>query len=598
MPGRPANALSSRVMLASGIHAQPGVYALLIGSGVSRAAGIPTGWEIVKHLVQKAAAADQPGDAESHALAAEDPEAWWAAYGDGSPLGYSSLLAAIAPSSAARQGLLKEYFVASRADREAGLKTPTPAHRAVADLVRGGWVRLVITTNFDTLLEQALDTVGASYQRITRPEQIGASTPLAHADATVVKLHGDWTDLEFRNTIDELDAYPEAWVDLLEQVFHEYGLLVSGWSAEWDRALVRALESTPRRYPLYWDSRSSRGDAARDLVNRHGGQVIASASADELFTELMESVDSLQRLAQPPLTTAMAIARLKRILPDPLRRIELRDLILDGVKQVASSLAGAAPNTARDSAVMSAYLDRMLEETKPLLALLVHGVRYDDGTYTELWVEALQSLMNKPQPQPKALVQTVDELNQYPSLLALRAMSIEAVRQRKDDVMIALLTIPRWTNPFYPHRSPYAADVLHTQNVIDSQFANSLARSKGKAVQYPSSYLLKAALRDFFQSYGVEEPEYGDLCDDVEFRTGLVQHLLARDKSKERAYYLPPNWGEFLLRRAGWQVTPEDRFREDYSRRDSAAWDRFFEPTSLDSTLRAYQEFFRDSTNW
>lgn len=35
----------------------PGTYALLLGSGVSRAAGIPTGWEVTLDLVRKAAVA-------------------------------------------------------------------------------------------------------------------------------------------------------------------------------------------------------------------------------------------------------------------------------------------------------------------------------------------------------------------------------------------------------------------------------------------------------------------------------------------------------------------------------------------------------------
>ena len=63
--------------------------------------------------------------------------------------------------------------------------------------------------------------------------------PLTHAKATVIKLHGDWTNLESRNAIDELSEYPNEWEDLLTRVFNEYGLLVSGWSAEWDKALVR-----------------------------------------------------------------------------------------------------------------------------------------------------------------------------------------------------------------------------------------------------------------------------------------------------------------------------------------------------------------------
>ena len=42
--------------LAFSIQTNPGVYALLLGSGVSRSAGIPTGWEIVMDLLGKLAA--------------------------------------------------------------------------------------------------------------------------------------------------------------------------------------------------------------------------------------------------------------------------------------------------------------------------------------------------------------------------------------------------------------------------------------------------------------------------------------------------------------------------------------------------------------
>ncbi len=37
------------------VHYNKGVYALLIGSGVSRSAGIPTGWEVVEDLIRKLA---------------------------------------------------------------------------------------------------------------------------------------------------------------------------------------------------------------------------------------------------------------------------------------------------------------------------------------------------------------------------------------------------------------------------------------------------------------------------------------------------------------------------------------------------------------
>ena len=37
--------------LALSLASNPGAYVLLLGSGVSRAAGIPTGWEVVEALI-------------------------------------------------------------------------------------------------------------------------------------------------------------------------------------------------------------------------------------------------------------------------------------------------------------------------------------------------------------------------------------------------------------------------------------------------------------------------------------------------------------------------------------------------------------------
>ncbi|XWO28790.1 SIR2 family protein [Rhodococcus sp. BGS-1C] len=292
----PKNALSPRAMLSMAMHAQPGVYALLLGSGISTSAGIPTGWGVVKSLVSKLATAENPDDSESHVLAAEDPEAWWSTHA-GSELGYSSLLAEAAPSASARQELLREYFVATEEEREEGNKVPGPAHTAVAELVKRGTVRVILTTNFDQLIEQALDAAGVETQVISRADALKGMTPLAHAAVTVIKLHGDYTELDTRNTLDELTTYPEQWMDLLHQVFTEFGLVISGWSGEWDKALVAALEAAPRRYPLYWDSRSAKGHGARQLPTALHGHQVPASSADQLFSELASSIDALDRLA-------------------------------------------------------------------------------------------------------------------------------------------------------------------------------------------------------------------------------------------------------------------------------------------------------------
>jgi SIR2-like domain len=581
----PSNALSARVMLAAAIHAQPGVYAVLLGSGVSRAAGIPTGWEIVQHLVQKAAVAEHPDDPDSHALATGDPEGWWAAHGEG-PLGYSSLLAAIAPSSAARQGLLKEYFLAADDDREAGLKIPTAAHRAIAGLVKAGFVKVIVTTNFDTLIEQALDAAGVAYQRISRPEQISATTPLAHADASVIKVHGDWTDLEFRNTIDELDQYPQPWIDLLTQVCNEYGLVISGWSAEWDKALVHVLESTARRYPLYWDSRSSKKTAARDLLAQHGGHVIDADSADELFSSLTASLDALQRLAEPPLTTAIAIARLKRTLPDPIRRIELYDLIRAKTDDVIAALS-TVPASAPTYQDIDNALDQLLEATKPLLALLIHGVRHDiHRDHASLWVGALQRLLDG-----RGFVSQVviDALLHYPALLALRTMSIVTINEGRDGFLVELLTRPRWTDPYGRRGPANAAEVLHINRALDGDMINKLPRWGGTSWLYPQSHFLKTVLQEVVTENGVETTRYEQLCDDVEYRTGLVQLLTATGTPR-------PNMGE-VASGPSWDAAErpraENRFRDALASAGEGAWTPLLGDDSLDDVLKRYREILK-----
>jgi hypothetical protein len=58
--------------LAFSVHSGPGVYAVLLGSGVSPAASISTGWEVALDLISKLAATSGASD-EAEA----DPAAWF-----------------------------------------------------------------------------------------------------------------------------------------------------------------------------------------------------------------------------------------------------------------------------------------------------------------------------------------------------------------------------------------------------------------------------------------------------------------------------------------------------------------------------------------
>lgn len=499
--------------------------------------------------------------------------------------GYSQILESLAPtSSAARQGYLEQYFVASEDDREAGRKRPTAAHLAIAELVRDGWIRVILTTNFDRLMEQALESAGVAFQVVQRPGDVAGMKPLTHAKATVIKLHGDWTDLESRNTIDELSEYPDEWVGLLTRVFNENGLLVSGWSAEWDKALVRVLAATPRRYPLYWDSRSSTKADARSLLEQHGGHVIETPSADELFNDLLAGLEALQKLAEPPLTTAMAIARLKRALPDPVRRIELHDLIRGRAEDATTSL-GAILSTALGGEV-GEFLDSMFDVTRPLLSLLAQGARYDDGTHTNLWIQTLQWLMEARPPQANAILH-------YPALLALRVMSTEAVSRANDRLLVVLLTQPRWRENPRRSKAITAAEALNINRVVAPDLVDKHPMSQSTRWRYKASHLLRAVLAGFFADIGIVDSRYEMLCDDVEYRTGLVQHILGEH----------PNFGEFVSD-GHWEhlsnnwddqaPLAEMRFRDDISRVGTDAWTGLLGETPLDDVLANYRSVLVD----
>lgn len=83
--------------MALNVHSSPGVYALLLGAGISIASGVETGWGVVKDIVGKVAAVRDPDNPDARAEAMADPEKWWEA-NTREPLGYSALGGGVQPA--------------------------------------------------------------------------------------------------------------------------------------------------------------------------------------------------------------------------------------------------------------------------------------------------------------------------------------------------------------------------------------------------------------------------------------------------------------------------------------------------------------------
>jgi hypothetical protein len=254
---------------------------LLLGSGVSRAAGMPTGWDVTLDLVGKLSSA--VGEAEE---ARPDLAGW---YGEkyGEEPNYSGVLDKLTGSPADRCQLLESYFEPDEEDREEGSKLPTEAHGAIARLAAKDYVRVILTTNFDKLIERALEAEGVAPIVVSTGPAAAGATPLQHNRCTVIKVHGDYLDADVKNTPEELAKYHPSMDALLDKVFDEYGLVVCGWSGDYDTALREALKrSRSRRFTTYWASRGEPGETAREIVEFVRGRFSPSRTPTRFFESL------------------------------------------------------------------------------------------------------------------------------------------------------------------------------------------------------------------------------------------------------------------------------------------------------------------------
>ncbi|PUE62783.1 hypothetical protein B9Z45_02970 [Limnohabitans sp. 2KL-17] len=311
-----------------------GVFAVLLGSGLSRSAEIPTGWEITLDLVRKVAKVQGVADQADWAK--------WYTTTTGKEPNYSDLLEQIASTPGERRSILHSYIEPNEDEREQGKKVPTPAHHAIAALVRGGFIRVIITTNFDRLMENALREQGIEPTVVASKDALKGAEPLTHSQCYLVKLHGDYKDARILNTDSELSAYPPSYKKLLDRIFDEHGLIVCGWSGEWDHALRSAFLRAPnRRYPVYWALRGEAGEGAQALIRHRAAKQVAINGADDFFKGLQQRVETLtQSQRQNPLSMDLLISSTKRYLSKPEYRIQLDDLFADESNRLMNQLDG------------------------------------------------------------------------------------------------------------------------------------------------------------------------------------------------------------------------------------------------------------------
>ena len=383
VPGMPVKISSEDQLLtvAFSLHSNPGAYALLLGAGVSASSGIPTAWGVLEDLVGRAA--------ELRGADTDDAVHWYEEQFGHFPT-YEGVLERIAPTQLERQRVLRGFFERTADDVDAGRKTPTAAHQSVARLVRAGAVRVIVTLNFDHLIEQALRAEGIEPTVIASPADIDGMAPLHTLDCCVIHLHGDYLNpASMLNTVAELGAYQPSTAQLLRRVLEDYGLIIAGWSSRYDPALRDAIAAHyPNRFTLTWFEPAPPSEEATILRTLKNG-VLVSEDADTGFGRLADGVAALtSRRARHPLTIPVAVETAKRELSGRAVAIGLHDTLrteLDALHRLPEfHLADYQTHTD-----YRGLLGRVEEGTRLSAALIATLSYWGDARTDRWWIDEL-----------------------------------------------------------------------------------------------------------------------------------------------------------------------------------------------------------------
>ena len=502
--------------LAFGTHSNKGVYALLLGSGVSRGAEIPTGWEIVLDLIRKLAVL-QSEDCEPN------PVEWYTKKYKKAPT-YSDILDALAPTQAERQALLKKYFEPSEEEREEGKKTPTDSHKAIAELVSKGYIKVILTTNFDRLTEQALEEAGIVPKVISSIDDMKGALPVAHTKCTIIKLHGDYLDTRIRNTEGELSHYDKSMDEFLDKIIDEYGFIICGWSAEWDEALRNAfLRSKNRRFTTYFTSRGKPGEKAEKLISARSAKIIKIKSANQFFVELNEKLNALDEYSTPhPLSVKIAIASAKKYLADDRHNIRLHDLYNQTTEELYSKISdesfkcqkpGGAPWAIEEFKKRVKKYEGLIEIPQ---ALLITGCYWGNSTHVGLFQKMLQRLASY---QDDNGFNILRNLQLYPALILLYSGGIAALAGKQYSTLVKLL---KETIRVRNRKKSPLIHYVFPAHVVESTHANEYIIGSGSRRHTPMSDHLFEILREPLREIIADDDEFMYYFDYFEYILALA----------------------------------------------------------------------------
>lgn len=427
--------------LAFTLHATKGVYAVLLGAGASMGAQMPTAWQIVLDLIRKEAGAPL-----NDATDVEVEE--WYAQTKGKAAEYSDVVTSSAPTPETQRALLTSYFEPTPTQRANEQKVPSAAHQALAQLAKAGHVRLFITTNFDRLIEQALDDAHVAYTVVSEAAELPSAPSLMHGGVQILKLHGDYRRANVRNSAADLANYPADLAQHLTEVVRHFGLIMCGWSANYDVALRNAIKAHgTTRYPGVYVSPGAPSPAAQEVIERLRALVFAD-TADGFFPRLQRRVQALdEHTYVPPLTLAAIEGEIRQALRHPNEAQQRLQDLLDGLAdQLHDQLTG---DTLPWMSVNPGDRSVACEITKPLLHAIGTLTKYDpQGLYHDVLRDALERVDFDPKEPHGGFMSAGFGVHALPAALLVLGAASVMISQQNVQYFGAVLSVRKYHREF------------------------------------------------------------------------------------------------------------------------------------------------------
>jgi hypothetical protein len=426
--------------------------------------------------------------------------------------------------------------------------------------MKAGYVRVALTTNFDRLLEQALSSTGLEPSVISTADAAHGAIPLTHSRCVVIKVNGDYLDPRLRNTPTELAEYEEPMVRLLDRIFDEFGLVICGWSGDWDLALRGAIERCPaRRFPAYWATKGKLGDQANRLAQFRGATVVQTDGADEFFTGLSDKVVALEGYEQQDtVSKKVAMTRVKRYLSSDEHRIRLHDLLHAQTEAAVHEVHGnrfplqSAPFNPSE---LFARLRRYEAVTELLRDFVACSTYWGQPQHDDVILKSFRRVAADFGSQGGLVVWLT--LRRYPALLLLYGTGLSAIASGNYRLLARLLTCQ--VRPERHKPSEPAAVVLHNLAVLDRGGQKQLP---GREREFtPLSNHLFELFREPMREYLADDSEYENAFDWLEYLIALVHADLTSSwpalQQAEQEGKEPTAWGPIGC--FGWRNRYGDR---------------------------------------